>query len=517
MQAGREIRVMVKPEQITRRRRGRARARHRQADRGRARVPGPDQGHGHPREPRGRLREVVLPVREMRRTPSGAGFGKGRCHRHRPFPAEAPCGARRISLASAGFATLHRAPRGRYNLLGYQPGERAIFGVVRSFARDAPLTPPKPSLANPEDCRLSAMTANDDLLNFVSSVSGDDLPQGRGEPRRRLRSPRVSEAERRQAKHDIRSVEDIVVELLRNSRDAHAQRIFVATGSEGDLRTLTVIDDGVGVPAHMHERIFEPRVTSKLETMVIDQWGVHGRGMALFSIRSNAVEARVAASELHKGASLVIVTDSGALAERADQSTWPVVERDEAGALQGRTRPAQHRPPRRRVRRRAPRASRSTSARRPRSSPRCHASARSELDASELLFCDDLEPAARLAAPRGCGRRRRARRHRRVARARDLGAHGAPHPRRGARAARAGASACHRQRPGRARAGQCRTSTATGEGSRSTTPTSPSSAASSKRRSTRSPSATTCTCKCEPKITVGRDDIRVRFEVEKED
>ena len=59
MQAGREIRVMVKPEQIN------------DADavvlardiakqiEDELEYPGPDQGHGHPREPRGRLRQVV--------------------------------------------------------------------------------------------------------------------------------------------------------------------------------------------------------------------------------------------------------------------------------------------------------------------------------------------------------------------------------------------------------------------------------------------------------------------------
>ena len=177
------------------------------------------------------------------------------------------------------------------------------------------------------------MTPNDELLNFVSAVSGETylkVEETLGDGYVRLR---VSEAERRQAKHDIRSVEDIVVELLRNSRDAHASRIFLASGREGDARTLTLLDDGVGIPVHMHERIFEPRVTSKLETMVMDQWGVHGRGMALFSIRSNAVEARIVSSDLHKGASLIVITDSGKLAERADQSTWPAVERDESGML----------------------------------------------------------------------------------------------------------------------------------------------------------------------------------------
>ncbi len=169
----------------------------------------------------------------------------------------------------------------------------------------------------------------DRLIEFVSSVSGDaylKVEENLGDGFVRLK---ISEAERRQAKHDIRSFEDIVVELLRNSRDAHAQRIFIATTRDGDTRTLTVIDDGIGVPPQLHEAIFEPRVTSKLETMVMDRWGVHGRGMALFSVRSNVSSVQVVCSDVHRGLALRVVADvANALPERADQSTWPVVERD---------------------------------------------------------------------------------------------------------------------------------------------------------------------------------------------
>jgi hypothetical protein len=175
------------------------------------------------------------------------------------------------------------------------------------------------------------MTPADDLLSFITSVSGDSflkVEENLGDGYVRLK---VSEAERRQAKHDIRCSEDVVVELLRNSRDAHAGRIFLANSREGELRTFTLVDDGVGIPAGMQDKVFEPRVTSKLETMVIDHWGVHGRGMALYSIRSNSSEARVCMSELHKGTALTVVTDASVLGERADQSTWPTLERDEAG------------------------------------------------------------------------------------------------------------------------------------------------------------------------------------------
>jgi hypothetical protein len=78
------------------------------------------------------------------------------------------------------------------------------------------------------------MADNSELLNLTAvSVT---RTQSRGEPRRRFRLSQDQRSERRQAKHDIRGIEDIVVELLRNARDAHAQRIFLATG-RGDRRT----------------------------------------------------------------------------------------------------------------------------------------------------------------------------------------------------------------------------------------------------------------------------------------
>ena len=177
------------------------------------------------------------------------------------------------------------------------------------------------------------MEQRDPLIAFVSSVSGDGylkVEESLGDGYVRLR---ISEAERRQAKHDIRSVEDVVVELLRNARDAGARRIFVATTRDGTARVLTMVDDGLGIPAAHHERIFEPRVTSKLETMVMDRWGVHGRGMALFSVRSNVASARVTASAPHMGTALTVLADTEELPERADQSTWPTVEPDESGSL----------------------------------------------------------------------------------------------------------------------------------------------------------------------------------------
>lgn len=133
----------------------------------------------------------------------------------------------------------------------------------------------------------------------------------------------TAEAERRQAAHDIRSSEDVVIELLRNARDAHASHIFLATAREGDRRRIVVVDDGDGIPRDMFSRVFEPRVTSKLDAVHMDKWGVHGRGMALYSIAVNAASACVADSVEGGGASIAVETDVLKLRERRDQSAYP--------------------------------------------------------------------------------------------------------------------------------------------------------------------------------------------------
>ena len=175
---------------------------------------------------------------------------------------------------------------------------------------------------------MGSASETDGLLGFVSSLRGGDglrVEESLGDGYVRLR---VSEAERRQAKHDVRCVEDAVIELLRNARDAGATRIFVGTAREGDIRTLVVVDDGAGIPPDMHARVFDARVTSKLDTMRMDRWGVHGRGMALYSIRENAHSAEVMRSEVGCGCALRVVFDVSSLPERADQSTWPKVTGD---------------------------------------------------------------------------------------------------------------------------------------------------------------------------------------------
>lgn len=171
------------------------------------------------------------------------------------------------------------------------------------------------------------------LSAFVESVCGDShlrVEDDLGDGFVRLKS---SEAERRQAAHDIRSTEDAVIEMLRNARDAGAQTIFLAMSRDENTRRLTMIDDGCGIPQAMHERIFEPRVTSKLDTMHFDKWGVHGRGMALYSIKVNAKHAFVATSDIDMGSAFVVETDLTQLSEKTDQSTFPTFEVKDSGTL----------------------------------------------------------------------------------------------------------------------------------------------------------------------------------------
>ena len=80
-------------------------------------------------------------------------------------------------------------------------------------------------------CAARAISGSRTTSETASSVSG------------------TAEAERRQAAQDIRSSEDVVIELLRNARDAGASRIFLATQKTGNARLLTVLDDGQGIPA----------------------------------------------------------------------------------------------------------------------------------------------------------------------------------------------------------------------------------------------------------------------------
>ena len=170
------------------------------------------------------------------------------------------------------------------------------------------------------------MQNNSDLKKFLSELNIKDslnVEEDLGNGYVRLK---ISEAERRQALQDINTVEDIIVEMIRNSRDAGSSNIFIGTKKiEDKRRKIYFIDDGGGIPPNLQNIIFESRVTSKLENGIKDPYGFHGRGMALFSIKLNVDDIRIIFSEKSKGASFYIDIDLTNIPEKKDQSLMPQI------------------------------------------------------------------------------------------------------------------------------------------------------------------------------------------------
>lgn len=145
---------------------------------------------------------------------------------------------------------------------------------------------------------------------------------------------KISEAERRQALQDIKSVEDIIIELLRNSRDAKAKNIYLATKRYGEKkRIIHIIDDGKGIPPKFHNLIFQSRVTSKLENGLKDKYGFHGRGMALFSIKLNVEKIDISFSNPGMGTCITTRIDLEKIPEKKDQSLMPEITKEDNGKL----------------------------------------------------------------------------------------------------------------------------------------------------------------------------------------
>jgi histidine kinase/DNA gyrase B/HSP90-like ATPase len=121
----------------------------------------------------------------------------------------------------------------------------------------------------------------------------------------------------------IAYVEDALLELLRNARDAAAKNIYVAsTLKQRRYRTLTVLDDGHGIPISHRDLIFEAGVTTRHLDPVVDQDGSpsapHGAGLSLYHIREAAVEASVQSTS--DPTSIKVTFDTHAVPERTLQS-----------------------------------------------------------------------------------------------------------------------------------------------------------------------------------------------------
>ena len=120
----------------------------------------------------------------------------------------------------------------------------------------------------------------------------------------------------------IAHVEDALLELLRNAREAGASRIYVAsTLKERRFRTLTVIDDGHGIPEPYRDLILQPGVTSRHLDPVTAPGdpATHGAGLSLYQIQNNSLQTRVLSAS--SPTSIRATFDTDLLPERALQSS----------------------------------------------------------------------------------------------------------------------------------------------------------------------------------------------------
>ncbi len=122
----------------------------------------------------------------------------------------------------------------------------------------------------------------------------------------------------------INTVEDVLRELVRNSRDAGARNVYVASVLKGRrYRILTILDDGHGIPESHRDLAFEPGVTTRhlapiQEPDLIPNATPHGAGLSLFHIRRAAIDAEFTSTSSPTG--IRVILDTHSLPERALQS-----------------------------------------------------------------------------------------------------------------------------------------------------------------------------------------------------
>ena len=119
----------------------------------------------------------------------------------------------------------------------------------------------------------------------------------------------------------IAHVEDALLELVRNARDAGAASIYVAsTLKDKRYRTLTVIDDGHGIPESHRDLILEPGVTTRHLDPVVDPEDStpHGAGLSLYQIKTRSLKTSVLSTS--NPTAIQATFDTNTLPERALQS-----------------------------------------------------------------------------------------------------------------------------------------------------------------------------------------------------
>ena len=125
----------------------------------------------------------------------------------------------------------------------------------------------------------------------------------------------------------LRSVEDALFELLRNSRDAGARNVYVASSlGARRYRHLVVIDDGRGIPETHKHLVFEPGVTTRHLNPVPEApaqdlprtHAPHGAGLSLYHVKNVALSAEVLSAS--SPTVIKIVFDTRSLPEKRLQS-----------------------------------------------------------------------------------------------------------------------------------------------------------------------------------------------------
>ncbi|MCA1715965.1 MAG: ATP-binding protein [Actinobacteria bacterium] len=125
----------------------------------------------------------------------------------------------------------------------------------------------------------------------------------------------------------LRSVEDALFELLRNSRDAGARNVYVASSlGTRRYRTLVVIDDGRGIPETHKHLVFEPGVTTRHLNPVPEApsqelprtHAPHGAGLSLYHVKNTSLSAEVLSA--FSPTAIKVVFDTRSLPEKHLQS-----------------------------------------------------------------------------------------------------------------------------------------------------------------------------------------------------
>jgi signal transduction histidine kinase len=92
-------------------------------------------------------------------------------------------------------------------------------------------------------------------------------------------------------------IEAVLTALLENSRQAGAPLASIAARADGSTVTLTVSDDGPGIPESDRERVFEPFFTGRRDS------GGTGLGLAIVRSLLSSVNGTVEAMPITRGAS----------------------------------------------------------------------------------------------------------------------------------------------------------------------------------------------------------------------